>query len=226
MTDRTPRVYLTLRCNLQCWFCSNALDAARQWPSSDELTAEQWIRRLADLPESDAAITGGEPTMHREFLDIVRHTPKRLRVYSNFSRDLPVFPGGLNLDWRASCHAQTPEDARAWVARVRAMHDLGYRVTATTVYCPPEVLDVLRPMGIAVDAPQTRPEPIGGAVRCTLPRMLIAPDGQRYHCVSKLVRRDASGLVPDDNGNTIICHDATQCLACDSLSAERTPVGG
>lgn len=225
MTDRTPRVYLTLRCNLRCWFCSNTLAAAKKWPSRDELTADQWVKRLAELPEGDAAITGGEPTLHKGFLDIVRNTSKRLRVYSNFARDLAGFPGGLNMDWRASCHALTPEDARAWIVRVRAMHDLGYKITATTVHCPPAVLDVLRPMGIAVDPPQMRPEPISGPVRCTLPRMLIAPDGRRYHCVTKLVRRDPDGLVPDDNGNTIICNNATGCLACDSLSAERTPRG-
>ena len=105
------------------------------------------------------------------------------------------------------------------------MHALGYKVTCTTVYPVAETLDVLRAHSIHVDPPQACPPPLPGQVRCTLPRILVAPDGQRYHCVSKLVRRDPAGIMPVEWPNTTItCHDATDCLACDGIASDRTAI--
>ena len=219
MTDQTCRTYLTLRCNLACWHCSNGTDI--RWSKSDELSADQWLRRIAELPCDDIVFTGGEPTLHAGFLDIVTKCPKYMNVYSNFVRPLPDFPKGLRIHWRASCHAQTVIAAGDWIANVTAMRERGYKMTLTTVYAPKSVGDILKEHGIHVDERQFHPVPIGGKVSCRLPRNLIAPDGKRYHCVSKLVRRDPSGLVALGGSDTIICEDATRCVPCDSIASER-----
>lgn len=227
MTEKTPRCYLTLHCTDRCWFCSNTLDATREWPRADEMDADGWLALFAGIDSPDVALTGGEPTLHKDFWRIVSEAGKYVHVYSNFHREFKDVPEGLNIHWRASCHEPTVEAAREWVQRVSVMHVLGYKITATVVggagYCPADVMDVLRCHGIHVDDPQVCPTPIPGRARCTIPRILIAPDGQRYHCVSKLVRRDATGIMPLAWPNTTIdCTDATRCLACDSVASERT----
>ena len=216
MDIKIPRVYLTLRCDLRCYFCSNGPKVARY----EELGADEWIERIGQLAGDEVVFTGGEPTLHPFFWAIVQSCEKRMHIYSNFARPIEM-PAGLDIHWRASCHAQTADDAQKWVRNVTAIHKLGYKMTLTTVYCPVDVLEVLRPHGIVVDPPQHRPLPIPGTVRCTLPRILIAPDGRRFHCVSKLVRRDPQGVVALEGPDTIICHDATRCVACDRIASER-----
>jgi len=206
---------------LACWYCSNGTDI--RWQKSDELSADEWLHRIAELPCDDIVFTGGEPTLHAGFLDIVTQCPKHMNIYSNFFRPQPDFPKGLRIHWRASCHAQTAEAAGDWIENVTAMRDLGYKMTLTTVYAPTHIAAILKEHGIHVDSPQCHPVPIPGKVRCRLTRNLIAPDGQRYHCVSKLVRKDRTGLVPLRGGDTILCDDATCCVPCDSIASERKP---
>lgn len=225
MNAQTPRCYLTLRCDLRCGYCSNGPKLAPY----KEMSAWEWDQILHGLPGKEVVFTGGEPTLYPDFYAIVNRLVNidyYVNVYSNFARpvDLGRLPNG-RIHWRASCHAQTPGDAQQWLLNVQAVRNRGDMLTCTTVLCPPDVLEVLRPHGIVVDAPQEKPTPLPGPVRCTLPRRLIAPDGQRYHCVGKLVRADPSGVVGlSDPCDTVVCHTPDMCAKCDSLTAERRPV--
>ena len=218
MNQWVPRTYLTLRCDLACWYCSNGGDI--RWRKADELSGKQWLARIAELPGDEIVFTGGEPTLHDNFLGIVKGCTKKMHVYSNFARDLDV-PAGLNIQWRASFHGTTDQELGDWLDRVAAMREAGYRMTCTTVYSPPLLEAKLRERGAIVDAPQIRPVPIAGRVRCKLPRILIGPDGRRFHCVTRLVQRDESAVVALDGPDTITCDDATACVACDSIASER-----
>ena len=133
MTETTPRCYLTMACSMNCWFCSNTLDATRHWPRADELDADGWLALFARIDSPDVALTGGEPTLHKDFWRIVAETDKYVHVYSNFHRDLDAVPSGLNIHWRASCHEATVEAAQAWCERIAAMHALGYKITPNIV---------------------------------------------------------------------------------------------
>lgn len=217
---RTPRVYLSLRCDLACAYCSNGKDI--RWDEADELNADAWLKRFAKLPGDELVFTGGEPTLHAGFLDIITRCPKDMWIYSNFARDLDV-PLGLRIHWRASCHATTSQEAARWLRRVSDMHEKGYKMTCTVVKgtVKGDAMARLHDHNIIVDDVQKSPEPLDGPVLCRLPRILIAPDGMRYHCVSKLVRHDFSGIVGLHGGDDLVCHDGTRCVPCDSLASER-----
>lgn len=218
MTPETPRCYLTLRCDLSCFFCSNGTDI--RWEAADEIGGDEWLARIAQLPGDDIVFTGGEPTLHRDFWQIVRECGRRVSVYSNFARDVDV-PAGLTLHWRASFHGVSKEQIGEWSRRLRKVHDMGHKVTATTVYPLDSLEPLLRSAGVTIDKPQHRPPPMTGRIVCLLPRILLGPNGLRYHCVSKLVRHDGRGVMPYDGADTLVCDDATACVACDSIASER-----
>ena len=74
-----PRMNLMItgKCNLNCLHCFNAKDNA---PLNTELTYEQVLSVLdqaRDIGVNAFTITGGEPLVHRHFLDIVRAVYER-----------------------------------------------------------------------------------------------------------------------------------------------------
>jgi len=208
---------------MACDYCSNGPSPAHY----DELSAGDWREWFSRYTlDSGVVFTGGEPTLHSGFSDIVGMAVARCRrveVYSNFFvngnwSSVPAYP---QLNWRASCHAQTADAAREWVANVAAARAAGHRVFTTTVLAPAEVAEVLRPHGVCVDVPQVKPAPMNPPVVCALPRILVGPDGNRYYCVGKLVRHNTDGIVDVNMAGSIICYTPDQCAVCDSLSAQR-----
>ena len=78
---------ITGKCNLNCLHCFNAKDNA---PLNTELTYEQIIDILdqaRDIGVHAFTLTGGEPLVHRRFLDIVR---------AIYARDMSVFELNTN----------------------------------------------------------------------------------------------------------------------------------
>jgi MoaA/NifB/PqqE/SkfB family radical SAM enzyme len=217
MNNDIPRIYLTLRCNLLCPYCSNGQDAV----GGEELDAKAWLKVIATLPTQGVCLTGGEPTIHPGFNEIVHRCGKHVTVYTNLEQPLKIKWLPKEVYVRASCHSETADAARRWVKRATALRDAGIRMCITVVYPPPAVLAVLREYDIAVDVPQVRPTPVAPPVRCTVERILIGPDGKRYHCVGKLVRGDPTGRVSLDNGNTVVCQTPHLCAACDGPVAKR-----
>ena len=77
IVDRYPvnaTLELTLRCNMKCKMCmfrhSSSENAALE---ARELTAAQWVdmaRQLWDAGALNLLITGGEPMLRKDFLDI------------------------------------------------------------------------------------------------------------------------------------------------------------
>ena len=224
-TERVPRVYLTLRCQMACWYCSNGRDLAQY----DEIGGDAWLKRLEAFPANDVIFTGGEPTLHRDFESIVRGCVKAKRcphVYTNLERAIPDSMDDLasSMRWRLSCHSQDEASAMEWVRRATDARARGFRLAVTTVHCPDGVMGVLRGHSIIVDTGQQRPPYILPPVRCIINRVFLAPDGTRYHCVGKLVKKDGAGVVPDADGNSVICHSPERCAPCDSLASTRVAV--
>lgn len=89
------RVSLTDRCNLRCTYCMPA--EGLQWLSRREvLTAaeiERVVRLLVGLGVREVKLTGGEPTVRSDLLDVVR----RLRAI-DATLDLSLTTNGLLLD--------------------------------------------------------------------------------------------------------------------------------
>src|SRR5881628_1834247 len=92
--DRFPRVptapapplwllaELTYRCPLQCPYCSNPLDFAGG-RFKDELTTDEWcrvFREAHDLGVVQLGLSGGEPTLRPDLVELVR-CAKQLGLY-------------------------------------------------------------------------------------------------------------------------------------------------
>ncbi|GAF95139.1 unnamed protein product, partial [marine sediment metagenome] len=173
--------------------------------------------------------SGGEPTLHGDFEAIVRGCAKAGRgvhVYTNLERPVPRSMYDLvgKMRWRVSCHSLDAAAAGEWVQRATSLHDAGFKVGATTVHCPDEVIAVLRERSIAVDVPQVRPTALLPPVRCTIHRVYLAPDGSRYHCVGKLVTKDPSGVVADASTSAVVCQSPGRCALCDGPGSTRRAI--
>jgi PqqA peptide cyclase len=73
---------LTHRCPLQCPYCSNPLELERV---AGELTAGEWcdvFSQAADLGVLQVHLSGGEPTVRRDLVEIVAHAAT-VGLYSN-----------------------------------------------------------------------------------------------------------------------------------------------
>lgn len=73
---------LTYRCPLQCPYCSNPLDFARQ---SAELDTAQWFRVMAEARRLGAAqigFSGGEPLVRKDLAELIGEA-RRLGYYTN-----------------------------------------------------------------------------------------------------------------------------------------------
>ena len=225
MNPTTPGILPTLRCNQTCPYCSIGHERAR----FKEIGAEAWMRRLAKFPDRNLVITGGEPQLYGDLYALLNLAAKKrvVWVYSNLllRPDIGRLPGTSTLVWRASCHASTRDEARAWLDNVHALGGSGYRVQRTVVYPPPAVLETLREaQAIVVDVPQVQPTPVAPPVSCTIPRIFLAPNGVRYHCIGAMVHADAAGVVGDNDDHTIVCRNPVRCAACDGVASKRTAI--
>lgn len=73
---------LTYRCPLQCPYCSNPLDFARQ---DKELTTEQWIevfRQARAMGSVQLGFSGGEPLTRKDLPELIR-AARDLGFYTN-----------------------------------------------------------------------------------------------------------------------------------------------
>jgi AdoMet-dependent heme synthase len=72
----TPRIIswnLTYRCNLYCAHCYNDAGGAGEAPELSTDEAEQLIDQIADVGSPILVLSGGEPLMRDDLLEIVRH---------------------------------------------------------------------------------------------------------------------------------------------------------
>lgn len=71
--DRRPiaaHLYVTDRCNLDCFYCSE-YDNSVPHPSLDDL--KRWIDKIKELGCLRIGLQGGEPLMHPDIVEVVRH---------------------------------------------------------------------------------------------------------------------------------------------------------
>ncbi|MCO6057597.1 pyrroloquinoline quinone biosynthesis protein PqqE [Pseudomonas sp. MOB-449] len=73
---------LTYRCPLQCPYCSNPLDFAKQ---GEELSTAQWIevfRQARELGAAQLGFSGGEPLVRQDLEELI-HAARELGYYTN-----------------------------------------------------------------------------------------------------------------------------------------------
>jgi len=98
MSASAPRPFnliaeLTYRCPLRCAYCSNPLDYARVREALDAAAWSCVFGEAASLGALHVGLTGGEPTLHPELLEIVRGAA-RAELYTH------LVTAGTTLDGR------------------------------------------------------------------------------------------------------------------------------
>ncbi len=81
--------YLTFRCNQGCSYCINKNG---DFKPRKELSASQWVQSLNGIKfHTPLTLGGGEPTMHKEFFDIVEGLETKIDLLTNLSFDVEKF---------------------------------------------------------------------------------------------------------------------------------------
>ncbi len=67
----TPSVFVrTSGCNLRCWFCDTPF--ASWQPEGEHLSIDEIVSKVLQLAVPHVVITGGEPTIHGNLVDLCR----------------------------------------------------------------------------------------------------------------------------------------------------------
>lgn len=245
--DGRVRAYLTLRCNLNCEFCVNThVDGDLKLLDYQLLSPAQWIRIFNWLGR-DIVITGGEPLLYPRLDEIILGVNPKLdiTIYSNL-----MVPLKSNISWLRrkglamylSYHPSYGDDT-VFIENVRLLkqYKVPFTIHAINVMGREKLekmcADRLREgaQHIIIDKDQRKlfessSKKFKKRVRCQRCIILIAPDGYRYQCVSRMVRRVAqleNLLTESFTGEcrTVDCSDYGHCAPCDGLGETRqTPV--
>jgi|GEM_PF-1405127 glycosyltransferase involved in cell wall biosynthesis len=235
--DGWLRVYPTLRCTLHCGYCVNdAVQGARK--DAPAVDWQRWAEAL-NREGRHVVFTGGEPFLYKGFVSLLNAMQRHLmlRVYSNLSLDLGQTLAGIQreADFYVSWHASEEPDRQIFLANCRAILDNPlFSLTVHAIDTPENQarlerdLAFFRDHGVRVDLDQDQRgfagsgQPAGRLAACRRRLYLIGPDGCRYQCVSRLMRRDQpqenifdGPLGPDSCLSA--CPDYGNCAPCDGL---------
>lgn len=94
--------FLTFSCNLKCDFCINNFGSSPRDLKKKHLTGKEWIRglnRIVSRPDLPLTLQGGEPTLHKDFAEIVNGIRQDLNVdvLTNL-RDEKIFLENISSD--------------------------------------------------------------------------------------------------------------------------------
>src|SRR5689334_4137310 len=87
-------IFLTLSCNLACSYCINRFDNFRY--RKGHMSGDQWVRGLNRIVSRDdlpVTMGGGEPSLHREFTEIINGIRPGLNIdlLTNLEFDIDRF---------------------------------------------------------------------------------------------------------------------------------------
>ena len=147
--------FLTFRCNLACKYCLNYFekDFSRK---REELSGKQWIDALNSLEtEIPLTFTGGEPFVHKDFIDIIKNLKQKIGIdiltnlYSpseNFKKTLERFvreinPERINRDIpyppiRVSYHPEQMAEPELLIENINKLQNNGFRIGVYAVNSP------------------------------------------------------------------------------------------
>jgi organic radical activating enzyme len=245
--DGRVRAYLTLRCNLNCEFCVNTyIDGDLKLHDYQLLSPAQWIRIFNSLGR-DIVITGGEPFLYPGLDEIILGVSPKLdiTIYSNLKVPLKEDISWLRrkgLAMYLSYHPSYGDDA-VFIKNLRLLkqYKVPFTIHAINIIgreklekmCADKLRGEVPPIIIDKDQRklfESSSKKFKKRVRCQRRIILIAPDGYRYQCVSRMVRRVApleNLLTESFSGEcrTADCGDYGYCAPCDGLGEiKQTPV--
>jgi hypothetical protein len=141
-------VFLSLACNMNCSYCINHhLSNASNKKMMSGKEWSQGLNRIISRSDLPLTLQGGEPTLHKEFYDIVNNVERNLEIdlLTNLESDIHVFmdniaPGRLKRDAhyasiRVSYHPEEM-DLNLLVDKVSVMLQRGYSIGVWAVEHP------------------------------------------------------------------------------------------
>ncbi len=147
-------VFLSLSCNLSCSYCINHLVGLKQ--GRKLLNAEEWAKGLSRLQmdkKIPLTLQGGEPTIHKDFYDIVNFIPDELELDlltniqfdpETFARKIPLTKFNREAPYapiRVSYHPETM-DLGVTKEKVKLLSSLGFKVGLYGVLHPAQVGEI------------------------------------------------------------------------------------
>ncbi|ODS34586.1 MAG: hypothetical protein SCARUB_00321 [Candidatus Scalindua rubra] len=231
-----PKIYLTLKCNLNCPYCSNGIFYDQSNMGYSILSTDEWIEIINGLKSKTIILTGGEPSLYPNLQKIINAVDKHFMIFTNLPLHFIKLLNSLNrpVSVFGSIHIYDGLDVRESVIK-----NLMVLETSKNLYYSAHMVDVesnRKVMADYVDFLKTNKIPVtinrnqivdNGAckgefkkkVKCSYNEFYIGPDGNRYICVSKLVRKAKEGIIDYNVKNPeIICHEYGLCSPCDEIA--------
>jgi len=242
--DGYVRIYPTLACNLRCDYCVN-----RHYPSAyrgDEyplLPAAQWAEALNRIGRN-VIITGGEPFLYPG-IDVLLNSLReelKVKIYTNFAvkKTLDIMERVERpVVFLGSYHPVSgpPDDFIRTINNLRETGKFSGTIHTIEAACPKDELlemkERFRQDGWDLQLDRDQRILFPGAqmnfrkkVECRRRIILVAPDGNRYQCVSKMLRRkEPLGNIfdrdPEPEEMAVICAEYGCCAPCDGLGETR-----
>ena len=236
-------IYLILKCNLNCSYCVNEANPKENRHKEYKLAhADKWIEAINRM-NRDVAFTGGEPTLHPEFIEIVNGIKKELKVivytnlvWSDEFTDKLISNLNRPIEILASYHPSSgkPEKIIEILKKLReknvfqgTIHSVGTKQQEKFLIENVRPLFKKENFFLTIDKDQFNFFNEGRCsmksrrtVHCSGKSIIIAPDGTRYPCVSKMLRmKDPLENIFKENlkGDfySSVCQDYGFCSPCD-----------
>ncbi len=237
--DNQLRIYPTLKCNLKCPYCVNEQGKVRASESDYKYrSAEEWSYAINKIGKN-VVFTGGEPTLYPEFIDLVMNINSEINIsiYSNLKFDIDNFINNVKRPIRflISYHPFYGSVDLFIKNLLKLMSVKNYSITVHSILWEKQekairnIYNAFKEAGIKLNLDSDQLVGFEGANQksktkgeCRRSIILIAPDGTRYPCVSKLVRQiePMENIIDEQLGNNSfinICNDFGYCAPCDAL---------
>lgn len=133
--------FLTLACNLKCSYCINHAGGSLHQGQS-HLSAKDWIKAINRLEIRNATpvtLQGGEPTLHKDFYEIVNEAEKDIKMdlLTNLMFDVDKFIKNVPI-WRFQREAKYApirvsyhpgqNDINDLIKKTHTLEDAGFRI--------------------------------------------------------------------------------------------------
>lgn len=240
-----PRVYVTLKCNLKCPYCSDGLAYDMSDMKYNILAGERWVEIINKLPGNTVIFTGGEPTLHPDLPYIINTIRQsNIFIYTNLTYNVNKFMDQLTKPIMvfSSFHPNNPSvTLEGSIEALKILRDhsmckeiVSHHLIMNSSNGTKEQFDSFRKafrkegFELLLYGDQFSTNVYGAEmcghkmkrkVKCSINRILVAPDGQRCICVSKMVRKTLDRVVPFDTVvPTMACDEFGYCSPCDEAA--------
>jgi sulfatase maturation enzyme AslB (radical SAM superfamily) len=241
--DGWLRIYPTLRCNLNCTYCVHSHNLPESLADKFSLVSWQKWAEFINKTGKNVIFTGGEPFLYPDMVKLLNAVSPaiKIKIYSNFSADMRDYIENCRrpVMFFGTYHPSSgPVDK--FIAAINALRAAGKFSGSIHMVGWDKQLDFVtkakkefnrQKWYVYIDDDQYLQDDSScmrfkKKVTCARRIYLVAPDGRRFICVSKMLRQKddlgnvlATGLGADQV--TMECQEYGYCNPCDKLGETR-----